>query len=929
MMMKMLIYPRYLRSMLFVGLMAVFGCSEKTATEHLQSALVLADTGDHNAAIVELKSALQKSPRLMEARVVLGELYLHTQQWDAAAKELAKAYDLGVSKKKVVPLLALAYKRSGTHLAMSTLDYSAIDLTTAQRSQLDFYKVQALLALKEIDEARQLLHRLRTSPVAPPYTALAEIGVAILNADMRQAEADIERLVANHPENIDVLEVATDLYLRLGANDKAVDVLRTYVELSDKDYRARFAYANLLLTLGDMAAAERQVDDLLRLNGNHSILNQMKAIIVAAEGDSETALTYVKTAVQHGKATPLLNLLAGVLFYQAEQYETSVFYLSRVVEMLPPEHPALRMLAAAHLQLGATLPAGEVLAGIAVPITSDFDLFSQASAQLLAEGHNKLADQLVFATNRLADSPGDQATLGRLKLSLQDISGLLDLEASLQTGTESDLTRSSLQEVLVSSYLDAGSLEKADSLLRDWLQAEPDNSTARFLAARLALANQQFEHARALIGGLPEIEQAEPEVQLLLASLHQRAGKLSAADEIIKNLLAKEPLYLDAWRFRLSRADDDEAISASVEELIALQSQHTSDLELRLFVAGTLANSGNADAAMALIEPLQLSAESPFDAFKVSFQLLMQNQAPIEEVDEISQQWYQAYPARVDAVLARLMIFDTKQQIQPALDLIHRYEQSATDVRVDVAKLHFLALNRSLEEGERLYVSLPDSVKQTPSIQASMARIRFQQGNHSRALALAQRAYEQLPSTRNLQLLVNIADAAGEASIADQALARHLGAAENDRAALLLLAERSMDKPQQAIAHYQKLLKHYPDDYIALNNLAFLLNEAGQHSLALGYAQRALAIQPKHPAGVNTYAQILRATGDYQDAIATYAIIDAEQTSNDEIFLNYIEVLILDGNKVLATRLLRERPIADPKLLPRLRALARTHQLRL
>ncbi len=137
---------------------------------------------------------------------------------------------------------------------------------------------------------------------------------------------------------------------------------------------------------------------------------------------------------------------------------------------------------------------------------------------------------------------------------------------------------------------------------------------------------------------------------------------------------------------------------------------------------------------------------------------------------------------------------------------------------------------------------------------------------------------------------------------------KHVAARPNDTVASLLLAERSMKStPQKSITIYTSLVVQQPNNFVALNNLAYLLYEQDEFAKAEGYAKKAMAIQPDNAAVVDTLAQVYNAQEQYDEALTLYNRVVSDTMPNEVIFLNYIETLILADNRLLAKRMLESR----------------------
>ena len=103
------------------------------------------------------------------------------------------------------------------------------------------------------------------------------------------------------------------------------------------------------------------------------------------------------------------------------------------------------------------------------------------------------------------------------------------------------------------------------------------------------------------------------------------------------------------------------------------------------------------------------------------------------------------------------------------------------------------------------------------------------------------------------------------------------------------------------------LVAQQPNNFVALNNLAYLRYEQDEFAKAEGYAKKAMAIQPDNAAVVDTLAQVYNAQEQYDEALTLYNRVVSDIMPNEVIFLNYIETLILADNRLLVKRKLESR----------------------
>ena len=156
------------------------GCGPDKPEALVASAKEYLAKNDRNAAVIQLKNALQTNPNLAEARFLLGKALLESGDVAASEKELNKANELGYPADQVVPVLARAVLIRGD--AKKVID--------------DFGKVEVSFAGEQggpADDARRRVHgdgqprggpqrvrrraaRRARLPAGPPGTSQAGLG---------------------------------------------------------------------------------------------------------------------------------------------------------------------------------------------------------------------------------------------------------------------------------------------------------------------------------------------------------------------------------------------------------------------------------------------------------------------------------------------------------------------------------------------------------------------------------------------------------------------------------------------------------------------------------------------------------------------------------------------------------------------------------
>ena len=129
------------------------GCDKlqsRTTQEHVQRAKDFQAKGDMRASIIELKSALQKTPGNAEARLLLGQLYLAVDEGYAAEKELEAAAKLGVGEEVLKAAVAQALLLQGRYAEVLDKIQPGPQTSRTNRARILTLRGDALLGLRRI-----------------------------------------------------------------------------------------------------------------------------------------------------------------------------------------------------------------------------------------------------------------------------------------------------------------------------------------------------------------------------------------------------------------------------------------------------------------------------------------------------------------------------------------------------------------------------------------------------------------------------------------------------------------------------------------------------------------------------------------------------------------------------------------------------------
>ncbi len=893
------------------------GCTEKSAESHLVDARAFASQQQIDAAIVEYKSAIQKSPDAAQPRVELGKLYIESKNFVAAEKELNKALELGYPEGEIIPILSLAYQQTGAENALMNIDHAAEGMSAVESAEVGYYKLQSLVRLNKLDEAKSLIAELSTLDTSSVYKGLIDSYTHILEDDVEGAIAATEKLREQAPSNRDVLQQLARLYMQQGEADKAIDVYSSYMKSYPDDIANKFTYAALLVQNQRLAKAEPIVDELLTLNENHPLLNTFKGIIESAKGNFAKALEYLEVAVQNGRNDQVVRLVAGFSAYQIQDFEAAQRHLTMVASSLPDNHPGLRMLADSMLQLGENDQALEVLARVEGEQTTDAALFSKASYQLLKDGNVVGAKQMVEKTEAVSSSAEDLSRLGILQLSLNDVEGLVNLEQAVEKSPESATT----QNTLLRAYIATNQLDKAKQAAEQWHQSSPTTAVPLVYLGSIAIAQEEFDKAQTYLDQASKLDGADKEIEFAKIKLLIAKDKKDEAMASVRGLIDNQPKDIQALTIWYALAAEQ---GQTKDVLVHAQKQLESnpdDLNLRILLARFYSLEGALDKTHALLANVKGDSASPMSYWNLKGQTLIAlNKA--DEAVVFFDRWLSIYPQDINAVLGKLLILDARRQFKEALTLTNNVLKKRADTRLSLLKAYLHARLAEPKPAWEIINNTTDEVKAVPFVQGIIARLKLLEGNAKDAVENAKIAYEATPNADNALLLLAIYEMSGNKEQGYEFLTQHVKENAKDVQSTMLLAERQIQRDRSsAIATYEDILTQSPDNFVVLNNLAYLAYQDGDLKKAESLAKRAVSLQSQNADAVDTLAQIYIAKGNKNEALALYEEISIRPIANEEVYLNHVELLLSMDKKTLAKRRLASREFTSDAAKARIEAL--------
>ncbi|MDT0605026.1 XrtA/PEP-CTERM system TPR-repeat protein PrsT [Thalassotalea castellviae] len=914
--MKHLIY------IIIVGLL--FSCSKQSSEDHMVAAKKSIASEDYKAAVIELKNAVKASPTLAEARFLLGKMHLKNLDYQSAEKELNKALELNYPVNEVLPLLSQAYQKTRSDVALIGLSHQENGLTPEEQAEIAFYKIQAMFRLDQSEKAQALIDEVQKTDTDSVFKTLALVYSLLIDEKIDAAKMQLETIIENEPKQADALKLLALIALKNGEQSLAADTYGSYLTYYPNDLEIAFINARLLVELNRTKEAEPIIDKLLAINEDNGLLNQLKGIARFNEKDNEKALFHTEKAISKMPSDPALRLLAAYSAYRLKNYEITHQHLSIIAEELPPNHEALRLLAVSQLHLGFTKEAGETVNSLEELSEKDNSLVSSVGLALVNSGEVKQARNILSKSTELgAETAEDLTRLGLLKLSLNDVEGITNLETALDKKPDQEITRNTL----ATAYLTTQQFDKAMTLAKRWKSADKQDEQAYLLAASVYFKQEKFDLAKAEYQQILSFNPKHAGARLALVDLAAREKDFSTAKRELDTVLASEPSNVSAL-VKLYQYESDQGDSSKAVNIIEQQNREFPENKaVQLLLAKVYLQENMAEKTVDLLRDFDEK-----NAPKIYWQTLGQAYFKLKDFKKVQnhyQAWLEKAPSDRDAILSNLLLLDNQRKYEQALSLSTQYvENFPNDTEIALLNIHFLLISGDFTSANAQLALIPEPAKALPFTKGLLGQLQLNQKQYSQALENLNAAYKAQPTPRNVNLVYFCLVNSGQKEQGYNFLQQHVENNTNDVASLMHLAQLQIAKDTAAaIKSYERVLSITDDNFIALNNLAYFYLEANQLDKAQQHAEKALALKSNMADVLDTVGRIHLAKKEYEPAVKYLTKAVSENGDNEEIYLNYVEALLLSNNKVLAQRKINQKTFKEPNSMKRVAELKKNYQL--
>lgn len=846
-----------------VGLGAMVAVHAAPVDKYLDDAKRYQEKGEHRAAIIQFKNALQQDANNRDARMLLAQSYLQIGDGASAEKELRRSQELGASPDQVVPLLAKAYLLQAK-IRQLLADFQPDKLTSPQaRASLLAAQGTAHLALKEFAQAQDKFDAALKLDNGSPDALLGRLRAAIYQQQITEAQQQADELVKRFPRLAEAWLLKGDIHRMRGESQLAVDAYQQVISNEPDNINGYIGHAMMLVSQQKYAEAGKDLDVLSQKAPQHPMVHYLKGLSAFQQGKMDAAKESLQQVVLIAPNHAPSYLLLGAIQYNENQLESAAESLKRFITAMPEHLPARKLFAATMLKLKQPARAIETLDVAAKQAPDDAQLLALLGSAYMQKGDSSKGIEYL---ERAAKAAPDAASI-RTQLALGYLATGESGQAVSQLESAVDLGQGLVQAdmLLVLTHLQRREYDDAIKAAQAMAKKMPKSPVPLNVMGVAYMAKQDVAAARKQFEQALKLDPKFSVAHINLAKLDEVAGKPDAAKKHYEAVIAQDDQHVGAMMSLARLAEQAGKRDEALNWLERAREKAPDSVEAGLVLAQYHLRRG--DAAKALIVARDINSRAPDQS--AALEVLGQAQLANDQASNAEATFRSLVNKNPKAAQAYYLLASAQAgNTKAAISTLNKALELQPDHVPSVVALASLKLESGqLKEATDLARGLQKRYPDNPAGYELEGNIASKTGQFDEAVKLFETAYRKVPSATLAVKLYQTRSKLGQAN-AVEPLTRWLRAHPDDmamnlRAAMAYQGER---RNKDAIPYYERIVQRQPENVVALNNLAWLYFEEGDKR-AVGYAERAYRLKPEDPSVADTLGWLLVQRGDAQRGV--------------------------------------------------------------
>ncbi len=302
----------------------------------VRRASFLLDDGKFDSGIADLRTALNNSPDLIEAMVLMSSAFERQNNIDFARAELAKAYDTSGKKARIANVYAKFLTRHGDSrraedilvqsLAAFPGDLENLRLLAAVRLNIQDWQgadeIASILESLDVAAENDLASKIRT-------VALSGLGEYDQIIDMLSVQNE------NAPLESRPLAMLISAYLNADRTDEAEQFLKNVITSDAKNYDARVLLARTYGARDDTAAGEAVLLEAVDIEPSRGEAFELLYRYYVARGERDKATALIEGGLSKAPDNAALQFFKADYLVTAGNLEQALVIYSDLIETRP------------------------------------------------------------------------------------------------------------------------------------------------------------------------------------------------------------------------------------------------------------------------------------------------------------------------------------------------------------------------------------------------------------------------------------------------------------------------------------------------------------------------------------------------------------------------------------------------------------------
>jgi putative PEP-CTERM system TPR-repeat lipoprotein len=862
----------------------------KSAT-YVDDAVKRLQQRDAQAAIIQLKNALREAPDNIEARRLLGEIYLNQGRFPEARKELERAHDRAPSIETTILLGRALLGQGEAENALELIENASTGEPEQDRA-LTLLRANALLNLERPTEAREALAPEIDANPLNIDVSLADAQISLAERDVDAAKIKVGRALEIDPESVQAWMLDARIKSGEGRYADALASLDKLSELAPGNSGIKVMRAEILIRRAKFDDAEDTVMEVLSRRPDDVAANYLLATVQSNKGELEAADATLRKIADIARDSNEVTLLSGVVKLGMGQHGQAEALLAKYVNATPQNLPVRRLLAGLQLKQGSPRAAIDTLRPVTGTESNDVISLQLKSSAEIQVGN---IDSARSALSRLVD-------LGKAPSAVQAAT-LLAVLNSRDHQMTTDEVRLDIARVL--DRMRNGEGEEAFEAAKALADQYPENPFALNLFGMTHLVNGGDEKAaRELFERAIEIDPTYLDAHENIDRLDVRAARFDILEERLEariaNGLNPEGSTLSLVRMLVGQERTDEALALLRKQATAQPSSVT----LRRALLANAVQQGREDDMAAVAEELLALGDAGdpvgYSAAGDHFFTQGDYEAAVFAYTKLNQ-------AKPDSPALLLAL----AQAQYRADDLDAARASLTHLR-KIQPDNYVANNSLVDLDIKLgklddALAFTEEVKQVAPGQAAQltSKILMEKNEGGQALAILEQALAETPSPSINKALFQLRNKLGLDQEAIQGLKSWIATRPDDVEALDLLGDVHVARQELDIAlpYFERAHQLTLNDPVLMNDLSWVRHELGRPG-AEDLARRAYQIS-QNPAISDTLGWILVQKGETEDGLRLLREAHQGLQDNPDVRFHLAYALDRTGDVESAKELLR------------------------